>query len=906
MKYTLNGNRPLAISALDTLPVSFALTPVTQKAPYLTNWQSIDTTRAEIAQHLLSGQADGYGIKLGIPSGGICAIDIDGTAARCKLFDIMGDEDMPITVEFASGKLDRSQYLFTIPTALWNILKTKTEKIEGEEFAFFWTGRQSVLPPSAHPETKGYFWVHSPDDTAIAPLPDKLLEYWLNSITPAQPAIPINVPKPTKTSPNILTIPLDRLLTKQHRAILSGVSQGGRNTTGASLARDLIGVAALGQIDCDYRGKDYTLTIEGDPDDLFYSYCNGCTPPLSEREAAQIWKSAQHTADNEPCIRDEDILKNCARSYLKEILSKRGRPSNPPSTFDLQKDYQAIGTNFGINLSDSGIDQNGIPKSKLLKLQLDLFDLFGDRLRFNEMSREIELDRKPLDLNLVKGFVSTVLEYDSSTENCIIALNIVANKSPYHPVREYLESLRGKATNLDLIANFPARYFGNSNPLQNRMFFRKLVASVARVMAPGTKDDSLLVLQGEQGFKKSTALKALVGEDWFNDDLRSLDDKDEIAKLSRFWVLELAEVDYLFGKKEVELFKRFLSCTEDTFRPPYGRSNILVKRSCALFASTNKSEFLTDPTGDRRYWVVEVKQRVDIEGIRQVRDLVWATALAAYEGGHQHFLDETEQLLHLGASKQWHDDDPWVDSILPKLGSVVRFHGGLEYVNIQEVMDKILEIPLDRQDKRQRNRIAAMLQVEGFKRLVRTIDGKPRKIWGRSVGANLSNLSPKEELAVENHTELGSNLSNLSNLSFKNQEINIDKAENNRSVLINLDLGSKEELFELDELAGDSKAVELTVSAANLSTNLSQEGELDGLESVTKQQVVPPSPPDDEVLLKGTKVCCGRLEKDGVVYSSRWKEFKKPNGTTEVVLQYYVDLGGEVYKWCDWDLVVAI
>jgi hypothetical protein len=174
------------------------------------------------------------------------------------------------------------------------------------------------------------------------------------------------------------------------------------------------------------------------------------------------------------------------------------------------------------------------------------------------------------------------------------------------------------------------------------------------------------------------------------------------------------------------------------------------------------------------------------------------------------------------------------------------------------------------------------------------------------VGANLSNLSPKEELAVENHTELGSNLSNLSNLSFKNQEINIDKAENNRSVLINLDLGSKEELFELDELAGDSKAVELTVSAANLSTNLSQERELDGLESVTKQQVVPPSPPDDEVLLKGTKVCCGRLEKDGVVYSSRWKEFKKPNGTTEVVLQYYVNLGGEVYKWCDWDLVVAI
>jgi putative DNA primase/helicase len=70
--------------------------------------------------------------------------------------------------------------------------------------------------------------------------------------------------------------------------------------------------------------------------------------------------------------------------------------------------------------------------------------------------------------------------------------------------------------------------------------------------------------------------------------------------------------------------------------------------------------------------------------------------------------------------------------------------------------------------------------------------------------------------------------------------------------------------------------------------------------------IAPPSPPDEEILPKGTKVHCERLYKDGVIYSSRRKEYKKPNGTTEVVLQYYVDFGGEVYKWFDWDLVVAM
>jgi P4 family phage/plasmid primase-like protien len=73
-----------------------------------------------------------------------------------------------------------------------------------------------------------------------------------------------------------------------------------------------------------------------------------------------------------------------------------------------------------------------------------------------------------------------------------------------------------------------------------------------------------------------------------------------------------------------------------------------------------------------------------------------------------------------------------------------------------------------------------------------------------------------------------------------------------------------------------------------------------------QHQVALPTPTDDEVLPKGTKVQCERIDKEGVVYASRRKEFKKPNGTTEVVLQYYIDLGSEDYRWLDWDLVVGV
>jgi P4 family phage/plasmid primase-like protien len=78
-------------------------------------------------------------------------------------------------------------------------------------------------------------------------------------------------------------------------------------------------------------------------------------------------------------------------------------------------------------------------------------------------------------------------------------------------------------------------------------------------------------------------------------------------------------------------------------------------------------------------------------------------------------------------------------------------------------------------------------------------------------------------------------------------------------------------------------------------------------ESVVKQhQVALATPTDDEILPKGTKVWCERIDKEGAIYASRVQEYKKPNGTTEVVLQYYIELGNEEYRWLDWDLVVGV
>jgi hypothetical protein len=171
----------------------------------------------------------------------------------------------------------------------------------------------------------------------------------LRSIVPVAAPKPKKEPKPktekvAKQKPtrpqggNVIsmTIPIERLLTKAHRDILGGVHEGSRDCTGLELACDLIGVELLGSIECDYCGKDYKLSIEQNARDLFSSYCHGCNPPLPDGDEDRIWDSAQNR-DRLPSIQDDEALKNCARSFLKDTLPNEEVYRDSPVTEEDQR-----------------------------------------------------------------------------------------------------------------------------------------------------------------------------------------------------------------------------------------------------------------------------------------------------------------------------------------------------------------------------------------------------------------------------------------------------------------------------------------------------------------------------------------------------------------------------------------
>lgn len=168
--------------------------PRGQKGPRDPGWQRQPRLLQDI-------DPDGnIGVLLGPISGGLCALDFDGTSAW-SWFDQTIDVALPATVMWASGKTDRCQMAFAVPEAYWNYLKTtKIATGAHEGFELRWTGAQSVLPPSLHPDTKKeYFWVASPNCTDIAELPDAVLAYWLAQSNPrTEPAVLVEHPPATE------------------------------------------------------------------------------------------------------------------------------------------------------------------------------------------------------------------------------------------------------------------------------------------------------------------------------------------------------------------------------------------------------------------------------------------------------------------------------------------------------------------------------------------------------------------------------------------------------------------------------------------------------------------------------------------------------------------------------------
>ena len=287
-------------------------------------------------------------------------------------------------------------------------------------------------------------------------------------------------------------------------------------------------------------------------------------------------------------------------------------------------------------------------------------------------------------------------------------IEIVAGDRPFHPVREYLESVTWDG--VPRLQEWLHRHLGVApSPYAAAVGSRWLISAVARIYQPGCKADCCLILEGPQGIKKSTTLRTLA-QPWFIDHVPDLGTNDSLIQVHSAWVIELAELESM-SRAEVSSIKQFVSARIDTFRPPYGKRSGDFPRQCVFAGSVNNNMYLRDETGGRRFWPVKCKAPViDIDALAGDRDQLWAEAVCLYFEGRTWWMD-TPDLNRLATQEQTarYEGDPWDELILPWLAR-------RDTVSVAEVLTQCLEKRKDLWTQVDKNRVARCLRSQSWER----------------------------------------------------------------------------------------------------------------------------------------------------------------------------------------------
>ena len=272
----------------------------------------------------------------------------------------------------------------------------------------------------------------------------------------------------------------------------------------------------------------------------------------------------------------------------------------------------------------------------------------GISLRYNLMNFEVEVGGEKLNSDLQKGLYVHVQQqgYAVSSQAAQDALLIAAMKDPYHPVRDFLNSLEDvQATDISRLASIlfrPADLTGDQS-IYDRMLIKHLVGAVKRAFEPGCQHDQCLVLfSSEQGKRKDSFYKALFG-DMINKFANKIGDKDGLLTVHSSWAVDLPELDHLTSKTHAGHLKTFIDSRSDHFRPPYGAKSQMCHRQCVFVGSTNRTDILQDETGERRWWLLPVElsgdQQINVKWVEENRLGIWKAAVDYYRSGEKNYFD---------------------------------------------------------------------------------------------------------------------------------------------------------------------------------------------------------------------------------------------------------------------------
>lgn len=655
------------------------------KHPVGGNWQKRASSDVDATRELFASHTGNIGIVVGAAH---LVIDIDYYADGA--IGLASLPEMPPTLTSRSGSGQGEHRIFAFAPGQDPGEVTNRRVAPGVDVKTR-TG-QIVVAPSLHRSGNRYQWI---DATPPAPLPDALYEQIRK-----RRVVPLrSVPTPTQTADD-----LRKRATAYMAKLPPAIAGSGGHAATFAAARAVFGWVA--------KGLDES-TAWG----LLVEHNARCSPPWSESELRHKFDSARK-ADRVPVFDDRPAAYSGARV-----------PAAPGNTSPPEQDGDDWRARLIYQRSKSGLDKPAKHHENAV-IVLRYCPAWRGRVAWDQHAQRVVVTAPPwhessapaasgdadsgprewtdADTARLSTWIRReVMALDLGVAECERAVVIAAEANPVHPFRAWLDSLAwdGKprlADWLRVCVGAPASAYAS------HVGTWWIVSAVARTYAPGCKADHVLILEGPQGIRKSSALRTLVGDRWFSDTPIDLSSKDAYLALQGRVVVELGELESL-KRADSDRAKVFFSSPIDQFRPPYGRRTIAVPRGCVFAGSVNHSAYLTDDTGNRRYWPIACGL-IDIDFLSQIREQLWAEAVALYRAGGRWWPQGADEIaLCSGEQSERVEADGWEDTIRAWIED-------REPVTTADVWAGALKGDIDKLDRRSEQRIGRVLRDAGLVR----------------------------------------------------------------------------------------------------------------------------------------------------------------------------------------------
>lgn len=647
--------------ALRYLAMGLCIIPLRprDKRPKLGSWKEYQTrlsTEAELRSWFADGRSN-IGIVTGAVSG-VVVVDADSPEAQAY---VTQHHASPMRTRTGKGM----HFWFRHPMGGQEV--RNGAKLRGMALDVRADGGYVVAPGSVHPDG-GLYQEEGSWDLYSAPVFEPA---WLQE-SKVQPLKAAGDDKLRRATAYVASIP--------------GAPEGERDATAFRLACKLV--------------RGFELSDE-DALDLLAGWAATCAPPFPASELTAKIRSAR-------------LPRPTAEPYGGRLAEqpKQSRIWTPPAAESEDVDPESVWDALSKSQKGKPLNSPG-NLAKILRLDHE----WGRHLTLNEMSREIHYQGATVGehfVDFVQEWMEDQYHLRFSAQEVQSKLLAQASASPFHPVRSYLQALPPWDQTERFGRVVADVLHADDQTLARQYLIRTAVGAVRRVFTPGSKVDTSMVLVGPQGYRKSTFWSVLGGE-WFNDSPIDMANKDGLMILHRSWIHELGEIDGVTRKQDAERLKAFLSSSTDIFRPPFGRTVGTYQRSCIIVGSTNETNFLMDPSGSRRFWIVKVGDVVNTDLLAGIRDQFWAEALHYQHAGVAHWLDRGTDNLRAEQAEEHEAEDPWAAGVEMALGAMVHAgrHPRMEGVSTADLLT-FMDIKAGQQTRTMSMRLGSLLRKLGW------------------------------------------------------------------------------------------------------------------------------------------------------------------------------------------------